>query len=130
LEFNPTGLAPSNARINLSDETNANWVFISVESNKLRGFVRANSVTIFSDETISPTSNNKVAVAYKSGSLALYINGVQILTSASTFTFSSPLTQFGTNLGASNQISDAIVVNQSLIFKTRLTNAQLAELTA
>ena len=130
LEFNPTGLAPSNARINLSDETNANWVFISIESNKLRGFVRANSVTIFSDETISPTSNNKVAVAYKSGSIALYINGVQILTSASTFTFSSPLVQFGTNLGASNQISDAIVVNQSLLFKTRLSNADLAALTA
>ena len=129
VEFNATGLAPSNARINLSDETNANWVFISIESNILRGFVRANAVTVFSDETISPTSNNKVAVAYKSGSIALYINGVQILTSASTFTFSSPLVQFGTNLGASNQISDAIVVNQSLLFKTRLTNAQLAELT-
>jgi hypothetical protein len=130
LEFNATGLVPTNARINLSDETNANWVFISIESNKLRGFVRANGVNIFSDETISPTANNKVAIAYQSGSIALYINGVQILTDASTFTFSSPLVQFGTNLGASNQISDAIVVQATAVYTSRLSNAELASLTS
>ena len=130
LEFNATGLVPTNARINLSDETNVNWVFISIESNKLRGFVRANGVTIFSDETISPTANNKVAIAYQSGSIALYINGVQILTDASAFAFSSPLIQFGTNLGASNQVSDAIVVQAAAIYTTRLSNSELASLTS
>jgi hypothetical protein len=129
LEFNATGLVPSSARINLSDETNVNWVFISIEANKLRGFVRANGVTIFSDETISATANNKVAIAYQSGSIALYINGVQIQTDASTFTFSSPLSQFGTNLGASNQISDAIVVQATAVFTSRLSNTELASLT-
>ena len=71
----------------------------------------------------------KLALAYKSGSLAFYANGAQIGVSSSAFTGLSLDTlrlanDFGTPAAALNENK------QVLLFTTRLTNAQLAELTA
>ena len=70
----------------------------------------------------------KLALAYKSGSLAFYANGNQIGVSSSAFSGLSLDTlrlanDFGTPAVALNKNS------QALLFPTRLTNAQLAELT-
>ena len=65
----------------------------------------------------------KIAMAYKSGDIAYYINGTQVATSSATFTFAHTLSRvLSSGVGQS--------VNQTLLFNTRLTNAQLAELTA
>jgi hypothetical protein len=73
----------------------------------------------------------KIAVAYKTGSTALFINGTQIgSTSANAFAFTS-LTNviIGANFSGSTRfLNDRI--SQALVFKTRLTNDQLAELTS
>ena len=64
----------------------------------------------------------KIAMAYKSGDIAYYINGAQVATSSATFTFAHTLSRvLSSGVGQS--------VNQTLLFNTRLTNAQLAELT-
>ena len=72
----------------------------------------------------------KIAYAYKSGNFALYVNGVALGTNANTFTFPStlddifigdPVTFFNWQESISN--------NVTAIWKTRLTNAQLAQLT-
>jgi hypothetical protein len=68
----------------------------------------------------------KIAGAYKSGQSVLYVNGVQIGTNATTFTVPS-LTQFRFNVY--NVFNEQKSTSQALLFKTRLTNAQLAELT-
>jgi hypothetical protein len=70
----------------------------------------------------------KAAVAYKLNDFAFYINGVQIATdnSGSVPTTNDFMLQFNTN----NDNLTARTYNQALLFKTRLTNAQLAELTA
>jgi hypothetical protein len=73
----------------------------------------------------------KLAYAYKSGSSALYINGLQIGTSASTYTLPSAMTEINLNddtIYFANQQS--VSFNQTLLFKTRLTNAQCQELTS
>jgi hypothetical protein len=127
-EFSNTA-SPNASRISLSDGSSNNWVFISLENNKVRGFVRANGVTIFSDETTPATSNNKVALAYQSGNIALYINGVQVLTDSSSFTFTLLLSEFGSLVGASNTVDDPIFIKGLAAFPVRLSNAQLAELT-
>jgi hypothetical protein len=68
----------------------------------------------------------KVAIGYKSGSSALYVNGN--LVSSSTSTFTATFTKFGFDSYAGTQ--DFVgKCAQVLISKTRLTNAQLAELT-
>jgi hypothetical protein len=72
---------------------------------------------------------NKIAVAYKNGDYALYLNGVQGDTDSSAIAPPSGMNQvaFVKWLGNSNPQMESI--NQALLFKTRLTNAQLAELT-
>jgi hypothetical protein len=70
----------------------------------------------------------KVAVAYKSGDLAIYINGVQTNTSTTTYTIVSPLTRIRFNQNNFTG-SDSILYNQVIIFPNRLTNSELVTLT-
>jgi hypothetical protein len=93
-------------------------------SNQVR--VDVNGSFLFLGGSIAANTNYKIAFAYKSGEYALYINGTQIATSAST-TMPSSLTAYylGNSLGG----EQGGAYNQALIFKTRLSNAQLAELT-
>ena len=75
-------------------------------------------------------ANVKIAFAYKSGDTALYIDGLQIGTSSTAFTFSAALTEF--NLGAGDVYfanPHKSEVKQALLFKTRLSDADLATLT-
>jgi hypothetical protein len=73
----------------------------------------------------------KVAFAYKSGQSVLYVNGSAVLTTTATFAFNSAISdlylsqrEFAPGTGQTGQRH-----SQDLVFKTRLTNAQLAELT-
>jgi hypothetical protein len=93
-------------------------------SNQVR--VDVNGSFLFLGGSIAANTNYKIAFAYKSGEYALYINGTQIATSAST-TMPSSLTAYylGNSLGG----EQGGAFSQALLFKTRLTNAQLAELT-
>jgi hypothetical protein len=68
----------------------------------------------------------KVAIGYKSGSSALYVNGN--LVNAVTSTFTTTLTKFGFDSYAGTQNFGGRC-SQALLFKTRLTNAEMAELT-
>jgi hypothetical protein len=72
----------------------------------------------------------KMAVAYKSGDTAFFINGVQVATTnAATFTMNT-LTHIylGSNAsGTARRLNDRI--RAAALYTTRLSNAQLAELT-
>jgi hypothetical protein len=85
------------------------------------------ALNIAASATVS--GNMKIAFAYKSGSSALYINGVQIGTSATAFSFTAALTQININPtgffeGPGNQRLRTLP-----LYTTRLTNAELAALT-
>jgi hypothetical protein len=71
----------------------------------------------------------KVAYAYKSGSFALYINGNQEGILSSTFTFPTTLDDIFLNDETYFNYKEAVKYNQVALFKTRLTNAELASLT-
>jgi hypothetical protein len=94
-------------------------------SNQVR--VDVNGSLVFLGGSIAANTTYKIAFAYKSGEYALYINGTQIATSTST-TVPSSLTDY--YLGNSIGSEQSGAYSQALLFKTRLTNAQLAELTA
>jgi hypothetical protein len=70
----------------------------------------------------------KMAIAYKSGDSAFYVNGTLVGTNAGSFAFTATL---GTIDLTNNQYAgrNNKNINQALIFKTRLTNAELATLT-
>jgi hypothetical protein len=74
----------------------------------------------------------KIAAAYKQNDFALYINGVQIgVDTSGTVQAGLQDLQIG-HLKGNTGVQDfnGNTVNQALLFKTRLTNAQLAELTS
>jgi hypothetical protein len=96
-------------------------------SNILYCDVAVGGVTQASFNLGTITTLTKIALAYKANDFAVYKNGVQIGTDNSG---SVPTTNKLT-LGAT-QVGSAVmkgVFAQALLFKTRLTNAQLAELT-
>jgi hypothetical protein len=123
-------VSPANNWFQILDGSANNWIFIGLDGNKFRGYVRLGSSTVFDNMAFTLTNGvrAKIALAYKSGNIALYINGTQIATSANTFTPSASISQviFG---DLTNAPQDAAKYSQALVFKTRLTNAQLAEIT-
>jgi len=120
-----------NEQIALSDGTDANtikFVFGSVVGGvKAEGKVSSVAQFGITKTTSDFVSNKKIALAYKANDFVFYYNGEQVgvdtvgtVPAMSAFAFSAGSSVF---LAAGN-------VKQLLIFKTRLTNAQLAELTA
>ena len=80
------------------------------------------------DVFTSTTQSVKIAMAYKANDVAFYVNGVQkgIDSSASMFSTLSILAYADNGSGS---LICPQNIKQNLLFKTRLTNAQLAELT-
>jgi hypothetical protein len=68
----------------------------------------------------------KCALAYKNNDFAFYINGTQVSTASSGTVPTSLNVRFGAFI--SGQTMDG-QINQAVLFKTRLTNAELASLT-
>ena len=104
--------------------------FLITSGGKLRGNV-ANTT----DQAVIDTSYNlvsgttyKAALAYKQNDFALYVNGVQIGldTSGTVPAVSSLRANYNTTAANSSNAG----LNQALLFKTRLTNDSLAELTS
>ena len=115
--------------INLSDGTSNNWLFIGKDFTNVRAYLKSNGVVIFSNQSTALADNNKVALSYKSGNIKVYINGVQILSISSSFTFSSALNQL--NFGAYNGgvTSSEASWKQLKLYNTILTDNELAALT-
>jgi hypothetical protein len=134
INFDLGVMPPDNSRIQLSDGTTSNWIFIGMpdgaSSNLIRIYVNAPSGSMSAYST-NPLVNgvNKIAYGYKSGSFVLYVNGVQAATSSTTLTMAtcSRIDLQGDVPTASAK--ERTKYNQVLLFKTRLTNAQLAEIT-
>ena len=114
--------------INISDGNAVNWLFIGKEGANLRSYLRANNSVIFDQATTSADSN-KIALAYKSGDIRLYINGVKIITVTDEFSFTVPLNQlsFGKyNGGATTSKASWKSVQ---VYTTALIDAELTTLT-
>ena len=115
------------ASIDVGDTTNF-IILISNSSNQIVAQIRqsGSSTTLFTSSAVS-VGTHKIAFAYKSGDYALYVDGVQVGVSASTVYPVGALTRYVLNNAQYGELNDGY--NQALLFKTRLTNAQLAELT-
>jgi hypothetical protein len=116
-----------------------NYIYFGVNSGRPYFRLRANAINAV---TISPVGNviqnnqkTKIAIAYKSGDSALFVNGTQIgSTNTTAFTFASSLSviEIGSNLSLSSSegFSNSPKKPESFaLYTTRLTDAQLAALT-
>jgi hypothetical protein len=115
----------------LSDGTSSNRLIIgTIFNTKLVGRVDTGSVSQFDSLTafdLVVGQQYKAAVAYKANDFAFYVNGVQISTDNSGTVGAMSAIQNNSGAGSGQAFYN---VNQALLFKTRLTNDQLAELTA
>ncbi len=111
-----------------------NSVGIELTSSTIRALVRS-GVTAVADisETIS-FGKVKAAIAYKSNDFAFYVNGIQAGTDTSgTISWGGVvdmLTIGKFNLGGIDYFRSSRPFNKALVFKTRLTNTSLEELTS
>ena len=134
LQLNPTDVS----RIILSDGTTSNYMFLGLNEagsgNLSRLYVNntgaGTSISVFSSTALT-VGTNKLAMAYKSGSFALYLNGNLVGSSSSAVTIpaTSELVVGGQSPSAITQL-ETMVDKQIILFKTRLSNADLATLTA
>jgi hypothetical protein len=116
-------------RLNLSDGTANNWVFIGFEGLGFRGYIRASNSVILTNNFSGTANVNKIAIAYKSGDYAIYHNGTQIVTGSSSFTFNGTLSEINVGENPSDDNYAVGQIAEILVSKTRLTNAELASLT-
>jgi hypothetical protein len=115
--------------LTLSDGTTNNRMHIGYDNgaNRLYFNIRVSGVQQALIVQNTPANGiKKIAAAYKANDVVLYINGVQIGSSAST----SVATTSRIDVGNYFTTGFEYPVKQALLFTTRLTNDQLAELTA
>jgi hypothetical protein len=114
----------------INDGTTNNRIIIyRSSSNNIITQVRVGggSQALIQTATVTPNTRHKCAVAYKLNDVAFYVNGVQIgLDTSATIPTCSAL---ATNDGGGASLFGRSI-NQALLFKTRLTNSQLQELTS
>lgn len=119
--------------ITISDGTydNRASIIYSTGTNIIRVFVRVGGVLQFdaNSTAFNITNFNKIAFAYKNNDFVFYINGQLIASSASALAFSAnALNTFGFNeIGTTGVLNGR--VKAAALWKTRLSNAELATLT-
>jgi hypothetical protein len=104
-----------------------NFQIYTAEKN-LRFYKEPSSIDFYSSVNLVEGQRYKIGYAYKAGDYAFYVNGVQVGTSTNA---SVPaVSSIYINQFANGTYQAQNRFNQVLFFKTRLTNAQLAELTS
>ena len=115
----------------LSDGSSSNRIqFLNNSSQQWQLFISASTIS----SNINLTTNTsgvgryKIAIAYESGNVAYYINGVQKGTSSETFTFSNLLHfDLGQRYDDDFYLFNPII--EAKLYNTRLSNSELATLT-
>jgi hypothetical protein len=127
--FDPNGFIP--VYLKNSDSSNEVYVWFQADGRILgRVFnASASQAEIFTAAGFATVGGTyKFALAYKQNDFAFYVNGQQIGTDTSGTVGAT--SEFYFTYAQLANFSFPLNINQALIFKTRLTNAQLAELTA
>jgi len=132
--FNNGGI--DDTLVALTDGTSSNMIAIFHYGNSPAGFSRlasffirvAGATQASINSTALSSGTYKMAFAYKNNDVVAYINGVQIGTDTSA---TIPATSVVTLVDpiTTNAATKTVRESQVLLFKTRLTNAELAELT-
>jgi len=109
----------------VSDGTTTNTIYLGFYSNILIArIIDSSNLVCNINVSLATNTTYKIAFAYKANDCKLYINGVDSGTDTSATIPNT--TKFGMNEGDS---TGSYKVAKSLLFKTRLTNEELATLT-
>jgi hypothetical protein len=127
VDFNKTATNEGGLQLGNSDGPNdyLNSIILQWNVNGVYASIFVAGATQFSNTSSSVTGRHKLAVVYKANDFALYIDGVQIATDTS----GSVPTLSAIFLNHQNFGLTGTNVNLTALWKTRLTNTQLATLT-
>ena len=121
--------------ISLSDGTNTNRLVLRYDnaSNRVQGFIQVGGATNgnINDNSYTITNFLKIAYKWKAGDFALWINGDEVGTTADATSFGAGVLtemQFNEGDGAGDEYYGK--VKQLQVYKTALTDVQLAALTS
>jgi hypothetical protein len=117
--------------LSIDDGSNQNIFYLNNYNNTLVAELRNGGVTQFTSNSFNPTqaARYKLAFAYKANDFALYINGTQIATDSSGSVPTMNQITFGNYFNNSANLQNSVNVNNFQLYKTRLSNAELATLT-
>ena len=123
--------ANNDRQISINDGSTSNRVTMALLSNgtQIQFVVQSGgSVVMNSTQTIAGlTTRVKIAYAYKLNDFAVYVNGVSVATDTNG---AVPISPSVLSFDAGDSTDKFFgKVNQAVLFKTRLTNAELASLT-
>jgi hypothetical protein len=106
-------------------------IFYSNTSNTIQGRVQASTTTTIAiNGTVTDNTDfNKIAFKYKTGDLALWINGTEVATSTTAFSFNAALSELAFDQGNGTLHMDGLV-KQVIVFKEALSDAELTALTS
>jgi hypothetical protein len=126
------GVAESSAEVCNLNRNTTNSVFIYTRSTgEVAAFVYADSVGLNLISAVPSSNRFKAAIAYKSNSIAFYVNGNLIAqNTTATFTPNVTMDRFDIGIGGFVSTKQTFTTNEALLFTTRLTNAQLASITS
>jgi hypothetical protein len=113
--------------INNGSTTNRIIIY-RTNGNLISASIRAGSTqALFQTLVVTPDTRHKCAIGYKSNDVVFYVNGVQIGSDgAATIPACSIISADAGTFGSSPFLRP---VNQAALFPTRLTNAQLVDIT-
>jgi len=123
---------PENVSImNFDRSTVFSIVLIKQTNDKINALVYNGGSSLFSIVSTAISGKFKCAIAYKSGDTAFYVNGTQIGVNTTTFTPAAGLDDIyiGSYSSPYFAYDHPVECNQALLFKTRLSNEELAILT-
>jgi hypothetical protein len=129
LEFQKNaGVDAANIAFSLSDGTSANIIYYNFEGPVIE-FIASSSVQAIKSGGINLVAGtNKIAVYYKANDFGIYLNGTSIFTDTSGSVGAMSKFNLGSFFNDAYPVGTRI--NQALLFKTRLSNSSLAELTS
>ncbi len=102
------------------------------ESSKITVHVSGSSHptdTVLLESSLAYSGSVKIAVAYSSSDSKLYINGAPVATDINALTFGNPLSRIDIGSWYGTQQGNASI-DYAALWKTRLTDARLAEITS
>jgi len=129
-EWNASSVSASGRVIAIGDGTFANRIVVLEDGGGIRVFISTSSVV---QADISPLGSyvgtHKIAIAYANNDLKVYIDGVAVATATTLSVPPCSALYVGTFENGTDQQPLGGGIAQTLLFKTRLSNSDLATLT-
>ena len=120
-----SGLDTDNVLFSLSDGTSANLAYVSTQG--VFEFITASATQAVKVGISLVSGTNKIATYYKANDFGVYLNGASIFTD--TVGSVGAMSKFTLGCYFNNNLPVGTTISQALLFKTRLTNQELLDLT-